>query len=147
TGWNSELKAQFLVSTIRGTVLDVTRLPVTGVEIKVKNLGTNLVRSVVSNENGDFEIADLLRGTYRLTATQTGFRTFIAENLILESNQIRRVDVTLELGPVASQVTVSADAAVIATDTAKIQGSYADRNFKDAPWTGDGRNPYYLLSS
>jgi Carboxypeptidase regulatory-like domain len=144
-GWSPEARGQLLVSTIRGTVADPTGAVVSDAEIAVLNLGTNIGRSVRTNEAGDFEIPDLARGTYRLTATQVGFKTFVADNIILDSNQIRRINVTLELGAVVSEVTVAANAAMITTDTAKIQGSFGTKKLEEAPWVGDGRNPYWVM--
>src|SRR5574341_238805 len=109
-GVSAGLWAQLTVSTIRGTALDPTGATVVGVKITVVNLGTTIQRETVTNENGDFEVPDLQRGTYRLTAAHAGFRNFVADNIILESAQIRRIDVKLELGAVGTEVTVRADA-------------------------------------
>ena len=139
--------AQLIVSTIRGSVTDPTGSPVGGAELKVVNLGTNIQRIVASNGAGEYEVSDLASGSYRLTATHAGFKTFIADNVILENTQIRRVNVTLELGAVSSEVTVRADAALITTDTAKIQGTFTSKRFDDAPWVGDGRNPQTIMTT
>src|SRR4051812_29560128 len=87
--------SQLTVSTLRGTATDQTGAVVAGAEIKVVAAATNFTRSVMTNDNGDFEILDLPRDSYRLTATRAGFRTFVAENVMLESSQVRRVDVAL----------------------------------------------------
>jgi hypothetical protein len=141
------LPAQLTVSTIRGTATDPTGAAVVGATITLVNLGTNIQRVVTTNENGDFEIPDLQRGTYRLTATHTGFKNWVAENILLESNQIRRIDVALELGAVGAEVTVRADAAVISTESAKIQSTFSRERFDDAPLVGDGRNPQMVLTT
>src|ERR1051326_990708 len=116
--------SQLTVSTLRGTATDQTRAVDTGSEIKVIAASTNFTRSVTTNENGDFEILDLPRDTYRLTATRTGFKTFVDENVVLESSQVRRVDVAFEVSAVGGEITVHADAAVIATETGKIQEAF-----------------------
>ena len=139
--------AQTSFSTLRGAVKDPSGTAVTEVDISVVHLETNLRRSTRTNENGDYEIPDLQRGTYRLTANRSGFQTFIAENIILESSQIRRINVALAIGEVASQVTVTADAAVISTESAKISGEFTAKRVDDAPIVGDGRNPAILLST
>src|SRR4029077_12395157 len=139
--------AQLIVSTIRGSVTDPSGTPVAGAELKVVNLGTNIQRTVTSNYAGEYEVSDLASGSYRLTATHAGFKTFIADNVILENTQIRRVNVTLELGAVTAEVTVRADAALITTDTAKIQGTFTSKRFDDAPWVGDGRNPQTIMTT
>jgi hypothetical protein len=85
--WWSKLQGQLLVSTIRGTVVDASGLGVNGAEVSVVNLGTNLRRSVRTNETGDFEVTDVLNGTYRLTVTQTGFRRLLPTILFLRATR------------------------------------------------------------
>src|SRR5579862_5885441 len=104
---------QLTVSTLRGTITDPAGAVVVHAKITAVNLETNLTREVFTNENGDYEILDLPRGTYRLTAVQPGFKTFVADNVLLESSQIRRIDAALELGATGTEVTVQADVAVI----------------------------------
>src|SRR5262249_24747584 len=108
---------QLTLSTIRGTATDPTGAVVTGTTIQLIHLETNAKREVVTNESGDFEIPDLQRGTYKLSARAPGFKTFVADGIILETSQIRRINVALEVGAVGSEVTVLAGAAVIQTDT------------------------------
>ncbi|HWQ56960.1 MAG TPA: carboxypeptidase regulatory-like domain-containing protein [Bryobacteraceae bacterium] len=139
--------AQIAASTVRGTAADSTDAVVVDAEIAIVNLDTNTKRTTRTTGNGDFEFPDLLGGRYRLTATAGGFKTFVAENIILETGQIRRINVTFEVGAVNSEVTVSAAAAVIATDTGKIQGQFTNQRFDEAPLIGDGRNPGVILTT
>src|SRR5574341_955610 len=46
-------------------------------------------RTTTTNDQGDFEIPSLRPGTYRLTATASGFKRFVADNILVQSNQIR----------------------------------------------------------
>jgi hypothetical protein len=139
--------AQLTVSTIRGSVADPSGAAVAKASITITNLGTNVSREALTTESGDFEIPELQRGSYRLTAASAGFKKFVADNIILESNQIRRIDVTFELGAVGSEVTVQAAAAVISTESAKLQASFTNQRFDDAPWVGDGRNPQTIMTT
>lgn len=132
----STLMAQLTLSTVRGTVADPTGAVVPNVQIVLVSLDTNQKREVATNDNGDFEIPDLVRGRYRLTATGSGFKTFVAENILLEGNQIRRINVTFELGAVGAEVTVRADAAVIQTDTSRLQSAINTTKHFDTPWVG-----------
>src|ERR1051326_3951960 len=106
------LSGQVTLSTVRGTTTDPSGGVVPGADIELVNLETNAKRQVKSGESGDFEVPDLQRGTYRMTATHAGFKTFVADNIILEGSQIRRINVTFELGAVGTQVTVRENAAV-----------------------------------
>ena len=42
---------------------------------------------------------------------------------------------------------VQANAAVIDTDSAKIQGTFTKQRFEEAPWVGDGRNPQVVMAT
>ena len=97
------LWAQLTVSTLRGTATDQSGAVVINARIRVVHLETNLTREVDTNENGDFEILDLPRGGYKLTATRVGFKTFVADNVVLESSQVRRIDVAFDLARRASK--------------------------------------------
>src|ERR1051326_4301477 len=141
------VSAQLTVSTLRGTAVDQTGAVVVDAEIKVVGTETNLSRSVKTNENGDFEIVDLPRGTYRLTGAHPGFKTFVAENIVLESSQIRRIDVAFELGATGVEVTVQANIAVITTESGKIQTTFQKEKFEEVPLIGDGRTPDAMLVS
>jgi hypothetical protein len=143
----ASVPAQTSVSVIRGTALDSTGAVVVAAEIKLINLRTNLERTVQSNGNGDYEILDLQNGVYRLTATAPGFATFVADDIILESSQIRRVDIRFEVGAVTTEVTISSDAAVIETDTGTVTTQFQNRQFKDVPLLGILPSPTIMMGT
>ncbi len=132
----STLLGQLTLSTLRGTATDPTGAVVAGAGITLTNLETNAKREVKTGDSGDFEIPDLQRGTYRLSATATGFKTFVADDIILEGSQIRRINVALEVGAVGTEITVQAGAAVIQTDSAKIQSQVDTSRQLDTPVVG-----------
>ena len=131
-GW--PLLAQITLSTIRGTASDPTGAVIAKAVIAVSSLDTAARREVTTDENGNFEVSDLPRGRYQLTATASGFKTFVAENILLEGSQIRRINPAFELGTVGTEVTVSAGAALITTDSAKLQSFVNVAKHFDNPW-------------
>ncbi|MEK7404126.1 MAG: TonB-dependent receptor, partial [Acidobacteriota bacterium] len=138
-----------ILSTIRGTVVDPTGATVMNAEVTLVHLETNAKRTMLTNQNGDFEIAGLQLGTYRLSVSSAGFKTFVVENIILQSSEVRRINATLELGTVGTEVTVTAGAAVIATDTAKVEGTVFVRKYPDAPFININSSflPQFLLTT
>jgi hypothetical protein len=128
--------AQVTLSTIRGTVSDQTGAVMANAQIALTEVQTNQLRSVTSNENGDFEIPDLRPGTYRLVATAPGFKNFVADNVVLAGNEVRRVNVAMEIGSANTEVSVSAGAAVISTDSSKILTTISGSKYADVPWVG-----------
>jgi hypothetical protein len=141
------LWAQLTVSTLRGTATDQSGAVVVNARIRVVHQETNLTREVDTNDNGDFEILDLPRGAYKLTATRVGFKTFVADNVLLESSQVRRINIPFELGAASVEISVRADAAVIATESGKIQQQFEKQRFEEMPLIGDGRTPDAILVS
>src|SRR5690606_6022079 len=100
-------------SSLRGTITDSSGGVIPGVEVQVRNVDTNLVRTLITDENVNYEVNDIGLGVYEVTATMPGFKTAVIGNVRIDSGQIRRVNVTLEVGEVTEQVTVRAGAAVI----------------------------------
>jgi hypothetical protein len=130
----AELPAQVILSTIRGTAADPTGAVVVSAEVTLVHVETNAKRTTTTNQNGDFEMSGLEPGTYRLSVASAGFRTAVAENVILQTGEVRRLNVTLQVGPVDTELTVTAGAAVIATETVMVEGSVFLRKYPDSPW-------------
>jgi len=132
------LPGQESLSTLRGTVKDSSAAAVAGVEITVTEVATNIrARVITSDTQGDFEIPGLKAGLYQLRAVQPGFKTFVADDIRLLSSQIRRVDITLDVGAVETQVTVSEKAATIETEQGKISSEFTGARYKDIPIPGN----------
>ena len=125
--------AQTNLATIRGTVTDPSGAAVPNVAVLLTNVATNGTRKTVSNANGDFEVPYLLPGAYRLECTATGFEKFVAEDVRIVGSEARRVDVQMRIGSASTLVTVTAGAAVIATENAQITGGFTQGVYRDSP--------------
>ncbi|MGH9162946.1 MAG: carboxypeptidase regulatory-like domain-containing protein [Vicinamibacteraceae bacterium] len=130
----SSARAQSVLVTVRGLVTDPSGAVLPGVTIVITEPATQLtVRAVTTDGNGNYEVADVKPGRYRLTATLDGFAPYVADDLLLESGQTRRVDITLNVGGATDQVTVVAGAQVITTDSGTISGRFDKTQFADNP--------------
>src|SRR5215470_5606520 len=106
--------AQTALSVLRGTATDPNGAALPGVKIAITDLATRItVRTVITDDNGNFEIPDLKLGSYRLNAEKAGFRAYVAENVVLDAGQTRRLDFALPIGEATETVTVDAGAALI----------------------------------
>ncbi|MGH9338537.1 MAG: TonB-dependent receptor domain-containing protein [Acidobacteriota bacterium] len=140
--------AQTSLSTIRGTVTDETGGVIPGLEVTVTEKTTNVrVRSVVSDDNGNYEIPDLKPGIYQLKAELPGFKTFVADDIILEAGAIRRIDIHLQVGEMTDEVTVTAGAAVISTDSGGITESFDEDRMKDSSMPASYPSPFAIMST
>ena len=123
-------------AAIQGTVQDTTGAVIPGATITATNTETNLQRSVTSNASGLYSITDLPPGRYRVQTTLGGFQTNIRENVELVVGQQLVMNVSLQIGEITQQVTVTSEAPLVDTSTAQVAGLVAERQVKDLPLNG-----------
>jgi len=115
--------SQTTFASITGTVSDPAGALVPNATIVATNIETNIQSTAKSNEAGVFTIAQLKEGKYNVRAEAAGFKGFTIENVGLVARDVRRVDITLQIGDVSTSVEVSGGATLIETDTARISDS------------------------
>ena len=135
--------AQANSSSIIGTVTDESGASVPGATVTVTNIGTQSVRTVQTNERGDYSVTALDIGIYEVSAQLEGFRTAVATDVRLEVDLVRRQNMTLQVGVVTEQVTVQADALTIQTDDTTISTVIDESMISELPIPGD-RNLFRL---
>src|SRR5262249_56798254 len=86
-----------------------------GVEIKVTQTDTGIVRTAVTNEAGAYVLPNLAVGPYRLEASLPGFRSFAQTGIVLQVGSNPVINVSLQLGQVAETVEVQANATLVET--------------------------------
>ncbi len=135
-------------ATLRGTVTDPTGSVVPNVEVTIVELATNIeARKLTTDENGNFEMPGLKPGRYKMTVDAKGFRSYVADNMLLDAGLTRRVDVSLQLGATAETITVQAGAALIQTDSGMISGELDKSKFLDRPLVDVYPSPLALMTT
>ncbi len=110
------LRAQVLYGSIVGTVQDRSQAVIAGAKVTITNTGTSQVRETVTNSAGVYAFTNVFPGTYNLSVSAEGFRTYTEENIAVTVNVARRTDVTLDVGQVTEKVTVEATALTLQTE-------------------------------
>lgn len=138
---------QATFGTISGRVTDTSGAIVPGAAIRITNQATNVTRTVSSDNLGNYEATHLHAGLYMVTVETPGFKRFRHENVRLEAVAHVRIDVRLELGDVATEVTVSAGAPVVETETASISQYRSSQQLLDLPLNVIGTTaPFYQFT-
>ena len=138
--------AQTTSATITGTITDVTGSVVPNATVTATNVATGIATVAKSNEAGVYTIAQLKEGTYTVRAETAGFKSFIVENVGLVARDVRRLDVKLEVGDVATQVEVTGGATLIETETARISNTKASLVLNTIPTNSRGMWAYLTLT-
>jgi len=128
--------AQAVTGTILGTVTDTTGATIPGATVTLANLGTGLTRSLVTDEAGEYTAPSLPTGKYRLTAELPGFRTVTMPDIDLGVDQHLRLNVTLAIGAVAENVTVTAQSPLVQIASSELGTTIAEEQIKTLPLNG-----------
>src|SRR6267378_6685543 len=134
--FGAELACAQVTATISGRVEDASGAAVGGAIVAVKNLETGAVRTVMTDETGNYRLLSLSVGSQEVRAEKPGFRAAVRTGVNLAVGQEAVVNLKLEVGEVAQEVNVSAEAPLVDTTTASVSGLVAEREIKDLPLNG-----------
>ena len=118
---------------LNGTVTDTSGSLVPGARVELASPSTGLTRDVVTGPSGVYSIPGIPIGTYDLKISKDGFRTFRMKNVQLFVGQSRTVDAKLELGTIATQVEVQAQAAASRPATRRSVACLSISNWTASP--------------
>src|SRR5438552_17344201 len=103
------------VSEVQGIVQDGTGAVLPGVDVKMTQTETGLVRTAVTGPEGGYLLPALPPGPYRLEATLQGFRNCVQNGIVLQVGVGRGIVGLLVVGSVSDAVTVALTARMLGT--------------------------------
>jgi hypothetical protein len=127
------LCAQTNRGSIAGTVMDQTKAAIAGAKVTITNLGTNEVRRLTTSENGSYDAADLEPVNYSVQVEAQGFKKEVVENVKVDTASVAGVNIVLQPGSIDVQITVSAEAAMVNTESGTTGQTITEREIQDVP--------------
>lgn len=131
-------------AAINGTVKDESGAVIAGAQVVLLNTETGVKTNTVTNGSGIYVFVHVLPGTYSITASRTGFRSSVENNVVLVVNEATTYDFTLAVGSSTQTVTVSAAAEALQTSSASLGTVVRRKEVNDLPL--NGRNFTQILS-
>ncbi len=128
--------AQRNTGSIVGIVTDPSGALVAKAAVTVTNVDTGVIRAGVTEDTGNYRIISLLPGHYRVTAASSGFKTEMRDGITLQVDQDVRVDFVLKTGNVAETITVTAEAALVNSESGALGTVITNRQVNDLPSFG-----------
>ena len=110
-------------SSIQGVITDEQSAVLPGTTLTLRNAESGVVRTTVSEGNGEYRFTGLPSGIYTLTSELAGFATVAVERITVTIGSQLRQDLRLRLETLQESVTVTAEAPVIEitrTDVAQV---------------------------
>ena len=137
--------SQTVTSRVSGTVKDTAGANVPGAKITLVDSATKDQKTAVTNEEGNFVVADVRPGNYLVIVEGTGFKKLQVSNVQVHvDTPVVLNSLTLEPGGIAETVSVTASDAqsLIRSEDAKLNTTVDVKQVQDLPL--NGRNPINL---
>ncbi|HLI82764.1 MAG TPA: carboxypeptidase regulatory-like domain-containing protein [Bryobacteraceae bacterium] len=140
------LAAQASNATIHGTVTDTTGAAIAGATVTVKNTATGVTNTVTTNNQGIYNVPDLLVGTYEVNASKQGFQNVVRSGITLLVGAQAVVDMQLPVGQAQQTVTIQGEVSQVNTESAAVSSNVDQVQMRDLPLNGRNFNQLISLS-
>ena len=123
-------------SQLMGTITDASGGVVAEARVTAVSEETGSRRDASSNAQGLYTIPALLPGRYRLEVEKQGFKAVTRGGIVLEVNQVARVDVAMTLGAVSERVEVTAAPPLVDSASSSLGQVIEQKAIVDLPLNG-----------
>jgi hypothetical protein len=114
------LQGQEVTATITGQVTDPSGAAIPVVTVTATDTVHGTVWPTETNPGGFYNLPRLPVGTYNLKVEAKGFETYIQSNILLQLNDILRINVEMKVGAVTQTVEVTGQAPMLHTDSMQL---------------------------
>jgi outer membrane receptor protein involved in Fe transport len=139
------LLAQNVGGSIQGIVADATGAALPGVTIVIRNIATGDSREIATDDQGRYIAPVLPPGEYELRASVQGFQTVERRGITLVVGQVAVINVTLGLGAVQENLTVTGEAPPVQLTSGAVSGVVTEREIRFLPLNGRSFQQLALL--
>jgi hypothetical protein len=112
--------------------LDPSGAVVPEATITITQVGTGVITNTASSSAGYYRVP-VPPGTYRLEAKKEGFKTAVAENIVVPVAQVVNIDFNLQVGMKGEAITVTAEAPLLTSATSELGNALSPQEFATLP--------------
>lgn len=122
------LHAQSTDATLAGRVVDPAKARIVDAGVAAVRADTNVRYETTTNASGEYYLANLPPGDYRVEIEKQGFKKMVKPGVTLHVQDALELDFEMTLGPLSETVTVEAGAPAVNTESAAVS-TVVDRAF------------------
>jgi hypothetical protein len=128
------LRAQSTNASITGRVTDPSKAIIADAKVAAVNTGTNFRYESTTNTAGEYTLANLPPGTYRIEVEKSGFKKLVRPDVI--SQDALAVDFEMAFGSVSDSITVQSGAPLVNTTSATVSTVIESQQIETTPLNG-----------
>jgi hypothetical protein len=125
------LSAQSTNASLTGRITDPSKALVANAAIAAISADTNVRYAAVANASGEYTLANLPPGAYRIEVEKPGFKRLIKPDVVLHVQDAVKIDLEMQLGARSETIAVEAGAPLVNTESATVS-TVVDRTFVDS---------------
>src|SRR5262245_8730195 len=119
-----------------GAVTDESKAVLPGATVTAVDIDTGRQFSGITDEKGEYRLANMQAGTYRFQAELSGFASVVIARAELLVAQHATIPFTLKLAQLTETVTVTGESPLIDTHSSQIAGNVDRRQMEELPLQG-----------
>lgn len=128
--------AQVDTGAVAGVVTDRSGAVVPGATVVIAEESTNIQTALKTNESGFYSAPALRPGRYQITVSKEGFRTQRSQEFDLRVQDHAEISFQLDVGATTSEITVSAAAPLLESETSSLGQVIEEKTIADLPLNG-----------
>src|SRR5713101_729531 len=136
--------AQELRGSVRGVITDSSGSFVVGAQVSLKNISTNIQVQRESNDAGQYLFDFVSPGAYTLNVEMQGFRSFVQENILVQTRSDVTVNARLEVGQLTETIRVTEAPVTVQFNKTTMETTIDTKMSNSLPIIH--RNPFLLLT-
>ena len=140
------LRAQSTNASLSGRITDPSKAVIADARIAAISAGTNLRYETATNSGGEYFLANLPPGGYRIEIEKSGFKKLIKPDVILHVQDVLEINFEMAVGSASETITVESGAPLVNTESATVS-TVVDRTFvEDIPLNGRSFQTLLMLT-
>jgi hypothetical protein len=121
--------------SIQGTILDSSGSVIPSAKVTIRNKDTGQNFQLATSSSGAFTSGAIVPGNYSVRAEAQGFKT-VEEAVVVRVGETSGANITLPIGSSSTVVEVEAQAVVVNTEQASVQGVLGKEQIENLPVNG-----------
>src|ERR1039458_5388546 len=134
--WTLTALGQSTSATLSGIVSDPQGASIANASVSITQISTHQARRVSTDASGSYSIPNLDIGAYSVSASAPGFKSMLIPSITLQVNQKAELNLTLQIGAVTDEVTVTTTLPLADTESSAVGQVIENRSIESLALNG-----------